>query len=125
MKHLPVYFVLLLCAPALAEERPDWYGAEYQECSGGNTLEIVECVKEHEQAWDRRLNEAYQTLMNELPNKRRSTLRDAQRLWIKYRDANCDFYFSREGSIRSIEAAECVRVMTAQRAMEFELLLKP
>ena len=38
-------------------------------------------------------NGAYKVLMDSLPEKRKAQLRDAQRKWIEFRDANCEFYY--------------------------------
>ena len=47
----------------------------------------------------------------------------AQRLWVQYRDANCAFYGVQDGSIRQVQAAECIRSMTEDRAYELEKAL--
>jgi hypothetical protein len=44
----------------------------------------------------------------------------AQRLWVQYRDANYGFYGVQDGSIRQLQAAECIRSMTGARARERE-----
>jgi uncharacterized protein YecT (DUF1311 family) len=48
----------------------------------------------------------------------------AQRLWVQYRDANCGFYGVQDGSIRQVQAAECIRSMTEDRAHELEKAMK-
>ena len=48
----------------------------------------------------------------------------AQRLWVQYRDANCAFYGTRNGSIRQVQAAERIRSMTEDRARELEEAIK-
>ena len=48
----------------------------------------------------------------------RDLLRAAERAWIKYRDANCDYYAAGEGSISRVNAAWCMRDMTEKRAKE-------
>jgi hypothetical protein len=48
----------------------------------------------------------------------------AQRLWVQYRDANCAFYGVQDGSIRQVQAAECIRSMTEDRAHELEKAIK-
>ena len=52
-------------------------------------------------------------------------LREAQRLWIRYRDANCAYYGAGPGSIAAIEAAECLRSMTRSRTLELEEMAGP
>lgn len=85
---------------------------------GGSTLEIVDCVNAHAQRWDKKLNAAYQAAMKRQSASQRERLRAAQRLWVQYRDANCRYYAMGEGTIARIEAANCVRAMTRQRATE-------
>ena len=108
--------LLFAAAPAAAE----MYGSEYQSCSQGGTVAIVQCVGAQTRAWDAKLNAAYKAAMGRIDPAQREPLRAAQRLWIQYRDANCKFYGSREGSIRQIEGAECLRSMTEERALELE-----
>src|SRR5262249_44728764 len=74
--------VLLSAAPLRAETPPE------ESCNDANsTPEIVECLATQTAVWDRRLNTAYQKVMNSLPARRRDQLRSAQRLWIQFRDA--------------------------------------
>jgi uncharacterized protein YecT (DUF1311 family) len=54
----------------------------------------------------------------------RHPLLTAQRLWVQYRDANCTFYGAQEGTIRQVQAAECMRSMTEDRARELEKAMK-
>lgn len=110
-----------LAVPAAAQ---DWYADDYQTCTGGSTVEIVVCLAGLTAEWDARLNAAYQTLMDDLVEDRKTALRDVQRQWIAFRDANCGWYAGGEGSIARIEAAECLRVTTMQRAIELENLAR-
>lgn len=107
---------LLLLGTATAQ----MYGPAYQKCSQGTTAAIVDCVNAGAKTWDRRLNSAYRALLERADPGQREPLKAAQRLWIRYRDANCGFYAAGEGSLRQVEAAECVRAMTQQRACELE-----
>lgn len=117
MRHpLTLILLLTLAAPAAAQ----MYGPDYAKCREKTTVDIVDCVKAATQAWDRRLNTAYQGLMQRSDPAQKDPLKAAQRLWIQYRDANCRFYASGEGSIRQIEATECLRAMTQHRACELE-----
>lgn len=94
---LIIFPVVLLALPAAAE----MFGADYQPCGDQpNTLAIVDCVEAKTKTWDERLNKAYKDLPQRLDPGQLGPLKEAQRLWIKYRDANCSFYGSQEGSIR-------------------------
>ncbi|NWK75833.1 DUF1311 domain-containing protein [Acinetobacter sp. SwsAc6] len=93
--------------------------------AGGVTASMVECIAAETKRQDVRLNKAYKNLMNTLSATRKKELQDTQRLWMKYRDANCKFYYDPDGgSIVRVTSAGCFMDMTAQRADELENFLK-
>jgi uncharacterized protein YecT (DUF1311 family) len=94
-------------------------GEPEQRCDGG-TPEMVVCLKAKTAYWDKRMNAAYQAVLQIAEGKQREQLRVAQRLWVQYRDANCLYYDLGEGSIARIDAGECMRSMTEARARELE-----
>ena len=107
----------LLARPAAAE----MFGPDYQPCGNEpSTLATVECVTRKTKSWDQRLNVAYKKLAQRVGPEQQAALKAAESLWIQYRDANCKYYYSREGTIRQIQTAECIRAMTQDRAMELE-----
>jgi hypothetical protein len=63
---------------------------------------------------------AYKALQARIDAPQHQPLLAAQRLWLQYRDANCGFYGVQDGSIQQVQAAECIRSMTAARARELE-----
>lgn len=100
----------------------DWYGEEYQRCEG-TTVDTIQCVNGLRDEWDARLNAAYREAMGSEDEPQKSALRDAQRKWITYRDANCAYYAGGQGSIARIEAAVCEYALTRDRARELEMIL--
>ncbi len=90
-------------------------------CTGG-TYQMVDCLAAQTAQWDKKMTVAYRGLMKELESKpkEREQLRAAQRLWIKYRDANCLYYRLGEGSIAIVDAGSCFLRMTKERALELE-----
>jgi uncharacterized protein YecT (DUF1311 family) len=116
---LAIAGVLLFAAGALAQEEkkdiPD------PECDGG-TSDMVRCLAETTEKWDKRLNTAYREALNdkEAPKEQREQLRKAQRLWLQFRDANCEYYALGEGSISRLNAGSCLLDMTKARAKELE-----
>ena len=70
------------------------------------------------------MNAAYKALQARIDAAQRQPLLAAQRLWVQYLDANCGFYGVRDGSIRQVQAAECIRSMTEDRAHELEKAMK-
>jgi uncharacterized protein YecT (DUF1311 family) len=120
--------LLAFASPAFAVESPaapDITGGpsgqpgQDETCNGG-TYEIIECLSKLADKWDRRLNEAYKLALETAKPKQREKLRAAQRLWLRYREANCDYYSLGEGSMARIDAADCYQSMTAARARELE-----
>jgi uncharacterized protein YecT (DUF1311 family) len=94
-------------------------GDPEQHCDG-STFEIVACLKVQTAQWDKRMSVAYQEALKDAQPKQREQLRVAQRLWIKYRDANCLYYDLGEGTIARIEAGYCMKDLTKTRALELE-----
>jgi uncharacterized protein YecT (DUF1311 family) len=102
--------------PAEAE----MFGPGFQPCGDKpSTPDVVECVQAKTKVADQRLNAAYTALQAQIDAAQRQPLLAAQRLWVQYRDANC-FYGVQDGSIRQVQAAECIRSMTEDRARELE-----
>jgi len=106
-------------SPLQAE--PASQAAPQEDCGDRkSTADIVECLATQAAVWDRRLSAAYQKLLESLPVRRRDRLRNAQRLWIQFRDANCAYFASRSGTIARVEAGQCLLRLTTARAMELE-----
>lgn len=116
-RSFALLFVFYLAAsPAWAQkdEIPE------PECDG-STTQMVECVASIAERWDKRLNAAYQkALKDAVSTAQRDQLRAAQRLWVRYRDANCEYYALGEGTISRLEAASCLHDVTKSRALELE-----
>ncbi len=101
---------------------------QYSQCmdnSGGVTVSMLDCIAAETKLQDDRLNMAYKEAMSQLSAERKKQLKEAQRAWIKFRDANCDFYFDPEGGTSaSVMASDCVMSETAERAAELEGFLE-
>ena len=92
-----------------------------QNCNNpATTRDMVECQAMEYQAADDELNSAYQNVRADQDQTGRIILRDAQRAWIKYRDAECNRHadFARGGTIASTIKLSCLTQMTAQRTQE-------
>jgi uncharacterized protein YecT (DUF1311 family) len=115
---------LLSTLPIAAAERE--MTQEYSTClqqSNGVTAEMINCILAETVRQDARLNRNYQNLLSKLAPERKSTLIEAQRAWIKFRDTNCGFYADPEGgSAARMAANECLLNATAERATELRLL---
>jgi uncharacterized protein YecT (DUF1311 family) len=119
-----IAFGLLLNAPLAAAENE--MSQDYLACmdkSNGVTGEMLDCISAELAQQDARLNESYKRLMSKLSAKRKEGLLEAQRAWIKFRDANCSFYYDPEGgSAAHLAGNDCVLSATAGRATELRNL---
>ncbi|ARB26761.1 DUF1311 domain-containing protein [Pseudomonas tolaasii] len=110
-----------LCGTASAEDNP-----ALTKCLDGanTTAAMVACNVNETKVQDARLNKAYQAAIKVQEGAKKQQLQDVQRLWIKYRDANCGFMGSASGgTIDQVNGAACVLDMTQTRAAELEGLL--
>ena len=110
-------------APGLPEARAEAaYSTAYTRCmdeSGGATFRMIDCMTAETDRQDTLLNANYRAAMSALSPARKVALRDAQRLWIAYRDANCGFYYDPDGGQAArVNADGCYLSMTAERAEE-------
>jgi uncharacterized protein YecT (DUF1311 family) len=124
MKRKLMWACLLVGAawPALARD-PD-LSQEFTACmdpSSGTTATMLACMSAETRRQDARLNQAYKAVMAQLSEVRQKELRDAQRAWLKFREANCRFYADPEGgTIATVNAGDCLMSATAARARELE-----
>ena len=99
---------------------------EYLTClekASGVTFEMIACIGAETKRQDVRLNEHYNKLSSKLSTNRKKALVEAQRAWMKFRDANCRFYYDPEGgSSARMTADECLLNATADRVRELKLL---
>jgi uncharacterized protein YecT (DUF1311 family) len=100
---------------------------EYLTCvdkGEGVTDKTLDCISAEFDRQDTRLNDAYKKLISKLSKDRAKSLVEAQRAWIKFRDANCGFYHDPDGgSAAHIAGNECMLNATVERANELENLL--
>lgn len=86
-------------------------------------MAMLDCLGAETRLQDARLNATYKLLMADVSAARKKQLQDAQRAWIKYRDANCGFYADPEGgTLANVSASDCMMQMTLHRAHELEML---
>ena len=110
MALLLIASLVFASAQTFGQEK-DLLSAEYSKCiedSGGTDPGMLDCMGAEGDRQDKRLNDAYKKLMNELKPERKRQLQEAQRLWIKYIEANCDFYLDPDGGTAArLAASEC------------------
>lgn len=89
-----------------------------------STADSINCMDTENKAQDKRLNVAYQKLIKLESTNRQKELQSAQKLWLKYQKANCDFYYnSDDGTIMQQMSSNCWLESTKDRANELEFLI--
>jgi uncharacterized protein YecT (DUF1311 family) len=99
------------------------YSAVYDGCmrKAVSTLDMLECAGKETDRWDARLNRAYQSRMASLNDRQRRALKQAEKAWILFREADCAAYQDEEwGTISRIDASQCFLRRTVERALELE-----
>jgi len=116
--------VTLFCLSQVAMSDDTGLSNQFSVCmdkSGGVTLYMLDCIGEETNRQDARLNKAYKEIMAQLSPARKKELRKAQRAWIKFRDANCNFYADPDGGTSAtLNSNDCFMSSTAARANELE-----
>lgn len=121
----------------------DCVGLTVRECTerpgGDTTVGMVDCITTETDAWDAILNDEYKATMEQLRDAdatgdiaapdltRVATLREAQRAWIAFRDAECRAQYALwgGGTLRQVVGANCVMSETAERAIELRQMREP
>jgi uncharacterized protein YecT (DUF1311 family) len=128
-KVMIICLAVLWNGQLLAETDADPTSKEYSDCLDkaveGPWADMFECNGEELDRQDARLNDNYKKLMSKLSRDRKKPLLKAQRAWIKFREANCDYYFDRDGGKAArLVASGCLVDMTATRAKELAAMLE-
>lgn len=104
-----------------------------EEPGGQSTQGMVRCTRAETFFWDEKLNEAYALALADVKAAdaddkeytpefavRQDRLRDAQRAWIAFRDAQCGFDYSiwGSGSMSRVWGASCLSQMTFERVLD-------
>lgn len=124
LKYWIIFASLLFGQAAFAEE--DHLSKQFSSCmdkAEGVTASMIDCMGTETQQQDIKLNKAYKDVMSLLSPNRKRQLQEAQRLWIKYREANCKFYYDPDGgTMARVSANNCLMTTTADRAKELEII---
>lgn len=89
--------------------------------SDGVTANMLDCLGQETKRQDVRLGKVYKEVMSQLEPARKQQLLEAQRAWIKFRDANCKFYNDPDGgTLAMVSGSNCFMLAIATRAKELE-----
>ena len=126
--------VMIICLAVLwngqlLAETDEGLSKEYSDCmdkvKNGTTADMLQCGGEELDRQDARLNDAYKKLMSKLSSDRKKALLKAQRAWVRFREANCDYWYDPQGGTAArLNASGCSLTMTAARAKELEGMLE-
>lgn len=85
-------------------------------------VEMNRCAGEELRRTDAQLNVAYGRLLKKLDANRRAKLQKAERAWVAFRDAQCDYEGSESegGSIQPLEVAACKTELTNARIAQLK-----
>ncbi len=119
-----VLSLLLCCISQMASANDDGLTKQFSICldkADGVTADMLDCIGSETKRQDTRLNKAYKEVMAQLSPARNKELQAAQRAWIKFRDANCNFYADPDGgTMATVSSNDCFMSATASRAKELE-----
>jgi uncharacterized protein YecT (DUF1311 family) len=127
--------VMIICLAVLWNgqlfaETDEGLSKEYSDCvkdkaENGTTADMLECDADELDRQDARLNNTYKNLMSKLSPDRKKALLKAQQAWIKFREANCDYWYDPRGRrAASFNGNGCRLTMTAARTKELEGMLE-
>lgn len=119
--------------PAIKKKPNRQYGQRdtvIEPCESPGALGQQECAQKKINIADKKLNATYKELLAKIPEdygpdrrNPKKALIDAQRLWIKYRDANCQFHGDITGGAPDWVGAFsmlCILEMTEARTNELQ-----
>ncbi len=99
--------------------------AAYNACmaKAQTTADMVACMNDEMALQDKTLNTIYQQALAALPVDQRQKLRAAQRVWLDFRQKDCDVFYGKEtGTIASVEAGGCMIRQTVSRIGDLRLI---
>ncbi|MEQ9969287.1 lysozyme inhibitor LprI family protein [Pectobacterium carotovorum] len=98
------------------------------DCNNANTqLEMSQCAADEYKKVDGELNRLYQDVVKRVViEEHKALLKSAQRKWIAYRDADCEFqtFPTTGGSVHGMVYSQCLTEKTAERVKEFKTMLR-
>ncbi|MEN4909956.1 lysozyme inhibitor LprI family protein [Rahnella bonaserana] len=121
---LPLIFSFIFSSSALAVGKPESNCLQ----TAQNQRELNDCAAQSYKNADREMNTAYKKVMDTLkssPEKSKALLQ-AQRAWLKFRDADCAFLNSNSvgGSINAMNGALCLSELTTERTNSLNKIKK-
>ena len=120
-------FLSLAAAFAFVVSYPAIAGDRASSCSGLTTqTEITLCVIQQQKEADAALGKSYSDLMATLSPKEKTALRAAERAWVTFKEAMCEFVgLSRDGgSMQGMTVSMCLADMADEQTLKLNWQLK-
>ncbi|MBN3789627.1 lysozyme inhibitor LprI family protein [Burkholderia sp. Ac-20353] len=119
-------FPVLCTAVLLLASGASW--AAQTDClnnNSGTQTDINECIGRSMKASDRQLNDTYRALLAKVSKDGGEHLRKAERAWLAWRDAQCEFNTmgTRGGSINSSMYGMCIDTLTREQTKRLDAQL--
>lgn len=102
-----------------------------EECDSGtrsgDSIYVMDCIAEHYKATDQELTALYNQALQSLSDEGRKKLEDAQKAWLKYRDASLSFITEvnrKTGSTGNVIIEDYRLTLTQKRIAELKYVLK-
>ena len=114
-------------AEKVAENQAASLRASFKQCaaaSGGVDVAMQDCIASEYAYQDGRLNANYAAIKRSFPVDKMTTLKVAQRQWLRDRDGKCAWDAKTEGSAQRLQANYCLMEQTAKRADVLQSMLQ-
>lgn len=121
-------FLVLLCgsAPVAMAQTPAAQPKK-QPCNDAlNQQEMNRCAAEEYKKADAELNKVYQQLLPKLEAAHKEKLKTAQRAWLSFRDAHCDYesLIFEGGTMQPLIQYSCLEAVTRERTKQLRASLQ-
>ena len=124
---LPILTLLGGVKTAVAQSFETQTQAQSSNCENPQTqTQMNICASEEFARADAQLNQVYQELLPMLSPQRKEQLIKAQKAWILFKEANCEFEASRVsgGSMEPLIRATCLTEQTTKRTADLQRYLQ-
>ena len=100
-----------------------------EECGSrsGDSVYVMDCIAERYRAADKELNEIYSEALKSLSDEGKKKLENAQKAWLKYREASLAFITEvnrKTGSTGNVIIEDYRVTLTRKRVAELKYVLK-
>jgi uncharacterized protein YecT (DUF1311 family) len=128
MRNIFIAFLLCISNSAFAQEEPTphpidiWLQQSLEK--DYTTMGMREAMNTAREKWDQEMNQIYIRLMSRLNKEQKASLRESQRAWLKFRDAEgkviSNIIASKEGTMWQLTATNKGMELVRARALQLK-----